>query len=576
MNKTKTILRLALTAAVMLVVPMMAEAQTVGPKGTTERVASIKDIRPQRAAARAAERQGVTAVLQYEQIADMPTARMSHQVLPSGNGFVVVGGRTTGSTPTKTAELYQDGGWRSLSIGNTHDGAFSVKLADGRYMVGGGFSKQGGVGQTAATDIYDPQAHAFSAGPQLTLARAQAKAIGTGSLVYVSGNWYATDNVIDRYDGSAFQAVGNMDSRSNPYLMADAEGNLLVFSAYNIEGKSFGFHTYDDGSVGLLADKYLASTGQTKYFGLPFTPQICPTALPDDMRSEDYHVIFNGHNCYLILAETTTGPQLFMIDWDDVTIYRFNKVTIPTADADGNAITWRGGVLANTAVKEAYLIGVSGSGNKQTLHVISLNYDSDEWTIASAPGFPQGLLTASWTVLNDGRLACTGGGVKDNTDAQRRAYIISTPVAGQDYDTPQPTSGPRLVVWLKSGEKVVYELAESPKTTFSGKQLIIRTVKATATYERKDVLRYTYENAVYLGIDLQPGERRVQMNREGDQITFRGLQAGSTASVYAVNGTLIEQRKVVDDQPLTISLQNRPHGVYIVKAGTETIKVMKQ
>ena len=65
-----------------------------------------------------------------------------------------------------------------------------------------------------------------------------------------------------------------------------------------------------------MADKYLASTGQTKYLGLPFTPQICPTALPDDMRSEDYHVIFNGHNCYLILAEspktTFSGKQLII------------------------------------------------------------------------------------------------------------------------------------------------------------------------------------------------------------------------------------------------------------------------
>ena len=166
MKKTMTILKLAVALAAMFVGPMTAEAQTAsGPKGATERVTGIRDIRPQPSAARAAERQGVTAVLQYEQIADMPTARMSHQVLPSGNGFVVVGGRTTGFVPTKTAELYENGSWRSLSIAGTHDGGFSVKLADGRYMVGGGFSKQGGVGQTTATDIYDPQAHAFSVGP---------------------------------------------------------------------------------------------------------------------------------------------------------------------------------------------------------------------------------------------------------------------------------------------------------------------------------------------------------------------------------------------------------------------------
>jgi hypothetical protein len=38
----------------------------------------------------------------------------------------------------------------------------------------------------------------------------------------------------------------------------------------------------------------------------------------------------------------------------------------------------------------------------------------------------------------------------------------------------------------------------------------------------------------------------------------------------------VEQRTVTDKQPLTLSLKNRPNGVYIVKAGTETIKVMKR
>jgi hypothetical protein len=123
---------------------------------------------------------------------------------------------------------------------------------------------------------------------------------------------------------------------------------------------------------------------------------------------------------------------------------------------------------------------------------------------------------------------------------------------------------------------VVYELADAPVTTFSGSQLIIRTNKAIIPYERRNVLRYTFEDVVTKGIELMPGERRVEMNREGDEITFRGLQVGSTARIYAVNGTLVEQRKVTDSQPLTLSLKNRPNGVYIVKAGTETIKVMKQ
>ena len=52
-------------------------------------------------------------------------------------------------------------------------------------------------------------------------------------------------------------------------------------------------------------------------------------------------------------------------------------------------------------------------------------------------------------------------------------------------------SVPKLAVWLKSGEKVVFELSDVPVTTFSGDQLVIRTNKVTSPYERKDVLCYT-------------------------------------------------------------------------------------
>ena len=544
-------------------------------------VVGLKDIATlrQQRTTRADSKQGVKATLKYEQTADMPTPRMAHQVLPSGDGFVVVGGRTTGFQLTKTAELWQNGTWTSLNINNAHDGAFSVRLSDGRYMVGGGFSSAGGSGQSRATDIYNPQTRTFTQGPQLTVARAQSMAINVNGNVYVSGNWYADDPTMDLYDGTSFKAVGQTDGHSNPYMMADREGYVYVMSAYDVHGESFGFYTDEDGDQLLLADWYSPSTGETRYFGLPFTSQSYPMGLPDDTRPSDYHITYDGNNCYLLLAKKANGCSLYMLDMDDAQLYVFGSVDIPTADDAGNAITWRGGVLVNESRKETYLISASGPVGNQTLHVISLNYFSDEWTIASAKGFKHNVLTASWAVLADGRLACTGGGIKDNTDAQRTAYLITPTVAGQgNEDTPDnPSSGgPTLIVWLKSGEKVSYELADAPVTSFSDGKLIISTNKATISYERKNVLRYTFENVVTKGIELMPGERRVEINREGDEITFRGLPVGSYARVYSVNGMLIEQRRVSDTQPQTISLQNRPNGVYIVKAGTETIKLMKR
>ena len=529
---------------------------------------------------------GVKATLRYEQIANMKTPRIGHQLFPSGNGIVAVGGHTTNFQLTKTAEIYENGQWRELSIASPHDGGFSVVLNDGRVMVGGGFSSGNGVGQSLATDIYNPATKTFTAGPDMVMDRAGCSAIAVDDKAFVSGNWYATDPVMDRYDGSSFTGVGNMDYRSNPYMMRNKDGNVFAFSTVGVQGEAIGFYTFEGHEgVYFIGDYTFAASGETQYRSLPFDTDEIPLPLSYDVRSESSHVNYGGSNWYFLLAKTSKGTQLFMVDMDDSddpeypVLYIFSSFEIPSVDDAGKAITWRGGVFVNSARNELYIIGASGSASNQTLHIISYNYDSFDWTMASASGFNHDMLAASWTMLDDGRLACTGGGINSNFDAQTSSYIFTPLVAGQgDDDTPEePTgSGPKLVVWLKSGNKVTYELADAPVTTFSGSQLIIRTNKVTISYERKNVLRYTYEDVVTKGIELMPGERRVEINRDGDEIVFRGLQVGGTASIYAVNGTLIEQCEVTDSRPLTISLKNRPNGVYIVKAGTETIKVMKR
>ena len=232
------------------------------------------------------------------------------------------------------------------------------------------------------------------------------------------------------------------------------------------------------------------------------------------------------------------------------------------------------------------LMVVGGHATGFKLTVTAEQYKDGSWTEISCY-YPH---DGAFTVMRSSNRYMIGGGFsKDNGAGQTKETSAYNSLAsgrllrGVDLSVPRAKSKAinvggkvRLVVWLKSGEKVVYELADAPVTTFSGSLLIIRSNKATATYERRQVQRYTYEDVVYSGIDLQPGERRVEVNHEGDEVTFRGLPAGATASVYNVGGQVIDQVKATDGQPLTISLRNRPNGVYIVKAGTETIKILKQ
>ena len=395
---------------------------------------------------------GAVATLQYERIADMKTARMGHQIFPSGNGFVVVGGHTTNFELTKTAELYENGQWKDISISNPHDGAFTVTLSDGRVMVGGGFSSKNGVGQSKVTDIYDPKTKSFTAGPDMTVARAYCKAVAVGNKVYVSGNWYADDKVMDCYDGSSFKAVGDMDDRSNPYLFYDKENNVYSVSPCGIKGADFGFYTDPDGNKALSGDVYVPSENKTYYYRFWFYSEWVPLSLPTEARVEDNAYTYEGDHYFVVL--TKNGDQYLLTEpcADLGKTFVYNKFDIPSRHPVTNAvINYRGTVYSNEAKGEYYLIGSSGTVPNQTVHIISYNYSTGNWTIASAGGFTYDLMSGGWTLLKDGRLACTGGGIDSNFNAQKYAYLFTPPTAGESSSGTSTTADYGVDVYKKDG-----------------------------------------------------------------------------------------------------------------------------
>ena len=137
------------------------------------------------------------------------------------------------------------------------------------------------------------------------------------------------------------------------------------------------------------------------------------------------------------------------------------------------------------------------------------------------------------------------------------------------------SGGARLIVWQKSGAKVFYNLVDDPVTTFEGNLLVIKTNRETVSYQRSNVLRYTFDNLGQTGIDLQGSDREVEMNRAENAVVFRGLKAGAVVSVYGAGGTLVSEHVADGSGPLTVSVNEQPSGVYVIKTGAETIKVIK-
>ena len=133
----------------------------------------------------------------------------------------------------------------------------------------------------------------------------------------------------------------------------------------------------------------------------------------------------------------------------------------------------------------------------------------------------------------------------------------------------------RLVVWQKSGEKVYFDLAERPRTTFEGSNLVITTTTLTVSYPLEQVLRYTYELPPS-GIENVNLSKPVHISHRDDALYLENLKPGIRIQLFTTDGKLLATEQADGRQTITISLAQCPAGIYIVKANDVTYKMMKQ
>lgn len=134
---------------------------------------------------------------------------------------------------------------------------------------------------------------------------------------------------------------------------------------------------------------------------------------------------------------------------------------------------------------------------------------------------------------------------------------------------------PRLKVWKKDKTTVLYDLSDEPVTTFENGKLVIKTSSSTVEYPVKDILRYTYEG-VRTGIDNITYDNSVLVKEEQDKLSFLNLKTGSEVYLFNANGRLLDVQRSNGTDAVSVSLSSRPQGVYFVKCGNETIKLMKR
>jgi len=133
----------------------------------------------------------------------------------------------------------------------------------------------------------------------------------------------------------------------------------------------------------------------------------------------------------------------------------------------------------------------------------------------------------------------------------------------------------RLVVWLKNGEKVYFDLAAEPKTRFSNGLLIISYDKTLETsYQLSNVLRYTHEGVCTDVNETKTHDLTVAQTKDG--ITLKNVPAGTPVRLYNPAGHLLETKTSNGTSAVQFSLAAHPAGVYLVNLNDQTFKITKR
>ena len=143
---------------------------------------------------------------------------------------------------------------------------------------------------------------------------------------------------------------------------------------------------------------------------------------------------------------------------------------------------------------------------------------------------------------------------------------------------------PILVVWHKSGETTRIDLSSNnPVITFESGQMTIskgfgRRGRDSGTFTISDILRYTYENVGggSTGIDEAANNDKLLLKWQKNGIMLLNLKEGTQVKVFSTDGKMLQTLTAHKGTPLSVTVDGRPNGVYIIKTAGRTFKLLKQ
>lgn len=114
-----------------------------------------------------------------------------------------------------------------------------------------------------------------------------------------------------------------------------------------------------------------------------------------------------------------------------------------------------------------------------------------------------------------------------------------------------------LNIHQKSGGVVSYGFSEKPVVTYAGEYMHVETVSVSIDYPVTDVQKLTFEDR-----ESSIGELRVE-------------EKSSDLLIYNLKGQLVKKAES-EDGISQLDIQELPAGIYVVKNGKTTFKIVKK
>lgn len=134
---------------------------------------------------------------------------------------------------------------------------------------------------------------------------------------------------------------------------------------------------------------------------------------------------------------------------------------------------------------------------------------------------------------------------------------------------------PVLMLNFRNGSQVSYFLETFPVLFFDNHKLHVHSGNVTMDYLLKDIKKHTFEEIPLTTIS------KVVSNSEkihvmGNKVFFANFPVGQRIMVYTIDGQLVSSSFIDLNGNAELSLQALPMGLYIIKYGLFTFKMMRK